>query len=66
MHGVVKGWRFILCTLAQIYTNSASTRTILQAQEVEYRIGKEALQQQLCNGSPDMMVFSAHLIAPVI
>ena len=56
----------IMCTLAQIHTNPASTGTILQAQEVEYRIGKEALQQQLCNDSPDMMVFSPHLIAPVI
>ena len=52
----------ILCTLAQIYTNTASTSTILQAQEVEYMIGKEALQQQLCNDSPDVIVFSPHLM----
>ena len=56
----------ILCTLARIYTNTASTSTILQAQEVEYMIGKEALRQQLCNDSPDMIVFSPHVIAPVI
>ena len=56
----------ILSTLALIYANTASTSTMLQAQEFEYLIGKEALQHELYNDFPDMIVFSPRLIAPVM